>query len=80
VTDETRAQERLQLSRENDDVMEIPNVGPVNVLRASIGGTEEIGYYLKFRGDPADVVKMLELATEAAKERLPLGRYDDRRT
>jgi hypothetical protein len=70
----------LQLSREDDDVMEIPNVGPISVLRASIGGSAEFGYYLKFRGDPADVVAMLELITEAAKQQLPRGAYDDLRS
>ena len=50
------------------------------MLRISIGGTDEIGYYLKFRGDPDQVVKVLEIMLEAARRQLPRGRYADNRT
>ena len=71
----------VNLSREDDDQQEVPGLGPVpNVLRISIGGTDEIGYYLKFRGDPDQVVKVLEIMLEAARRQLPRGRYADNRT
>jgi hypothetical protein len=70
----------LNLSREDDDLTEVPGLGPVSVLRISIGGTDAIGYYLKFRGDPDDVVKVLEIMLEAARRQLPRGRYADNRT
>jgi hypothetical protein len=70
---------RLQLSRETDDIQTIPDVGPLNVIRISIGGHDQIGYYLKFRGDPEQVVKALEMLTEAARQQLPRGRYEDLR-
>ena len=71
---------RINLSREDDDLTDVPGLGPVSVLRISIGGTDEIGYYLKFRGDPADVTRVLELMLETARRQLPRGRYDDNRT
>ena len=70
---------RINISREDDDHLEVAGKR-TKVLRISIGGTDEIGYYLKFRGDPDDVVKVLELMLEAARQQLPRGRYDDKRT
>jgi hypothetical protein len=70
----------VNLSREDDDYLEVPDIGRQKVLRISIGGTDEIGYYLKFRGDPDEVVKVLELMLEAARQQLPRGRYADHRT
>jgi hypothetical protein len=70
----------VNLSREDDDYLEVPDIGRQKVLRISIGGTDEIGYYLKFRGDPDEVVKVLELMLEAARRQLPRGRYADHRT
>lgn len=40
----------FSVSREPDDPL---------ALRASIGGTPEMGYYLVFRGDPEKVREML---------------------
>jgi hypothetical protein len=73
---------RVNLSREDDDYLEgvFPDLGRVKVLRISIGGTDDIGYYLKFRGDPDEVVKVLEIMLEAARRQLPRGRYADNRT
>lgn len=51
---------------------------PGELLSASIGGNEQIGYYLVFRGEPDSVVKMLKLVSEAASVFLPLGSYEDR--
>lgn len=70
----------VNLSREDDDELEVPGLGRQNVLRISIGGTDEIGYYLKFRGDPDQVVKVLEIMLEVARRQLPRGRYADHRT
>lgn len=36
-------------------------------LRASIGGRAEIGYYLTYRGDLADIVPMLRDVLKAAE-------------
>lgn len=71
---------RLNFSRENDDQLVIDDNRRVDVLRLSIGGNAEIGFYFKFRGDPDEVLKMLEVVHEAAKQQLPRGRYDDKRT
>jgi hypothetical protein len=71
---------RLSFSRENDDRLNVPGKGMMDALRISIGGNEEIGFYFKFRGDPEQVLKMLEVVHEAAKRQLPRGRYDDLRT
>lgn len=48
----------ISISRKTDD--------PI-ALRASIGGKEGVGYYCVFRGNPADVVPMLEQVLEAMK-------------
>ena len=69
---------RINISREDDDHLQLGGKR-TKVLRISIGGTDEIGYYLKFRGDPDDVVKVLELMLEAARQQLPRGRYADKR-
>ena len=63
---------KVSVIRENDDSLAY--------ARISIGGprnTED--FYLVFRGDPKDVVKLLERALLVAKEALPAGMYDDRR-
>jgi hypothetical protein len=43
-------------------------------LRISAGGTKHLGFYFNFRGDPLDVVLMLERVTEAFKARLASGK------
>jgi hypothetical protein len=59
---------RWKTIRKDDDIMAFaPDVEPVNVLRASIGGTEEIGFYLTFRGDPERIAPMLKMAAELAR-------------
>jgi hypothetical protein len=70
----------LQLSREDDDWLTVPGLGRRKVLRISIGGDDDIGYYLKFRGDPDDVIKVLEIMLQAARQQLPRGRHADQRT
>lgn len=42
-------------------------------LRASVGGTEEIGYYLNYRGKLDDVLRMLDLVRIAAEAQLKVG-------
>jgi hypothetical protein len=69
----------VNLSRESDDIMAVPGEGKLNVLRISIGGHDKIGYYLKFRGDPECVIRVMEMMTEAVRQQLPRGRYDDQR-
>jgi hypothetical protein len=71
---------RVNLSREDDDHLVVGANERIKVLRISLGGTDEIGYYLKFRGDPDQVVKVLEIMLEAARQQLPRGRYADNRT
>jgi hypothetical protein len=71
---------RLQFSREDDDHLDVPDLGRRNVVRISIGGHDDVGYYFKFRGDPAEVVKVMEMMHAAAKQQLPRGRYHDART
>jgi hypothetical protein len=52
-------------------------------VRVSLGSASlrlgEDGIYLVFRGDPAAVVELLETAAELARQKLPNGRYQDRR-
>lgn len=69
----------VTVTRDDDDYLTIEGK-EVNVLRASIGGNDDIGgYYLAFRGEPEKIVKMLEMMTEAAKDMLPRGQYKDTR-
>lgn len=69
----------VTVTREDDDQRMIAGK-TVNVLRASIGGNDDMGgFYLVFRGEPAKVVEMLEMMTEAAKNMLPRGQYKDKR-
>lgn len=70
---------RIHITREPDDETDVPGLGPVSVLRVSIGGTDDVGYYLKFRGEPEQVVRVLEMMAAAAREQLPRGRYEDLR-
>lgn len=49
--------------REPDD--KVPGAGPV--LRASIGGNDETGYYFVFRGDPKKVAAMVQMINEVAQ-------------
>jgi hypothetical protein len=70
---------RISVTRQHDDAQMVPGVGRMNVLRASIGGNEQIGFYLQFRGDPEKVAKMLDMMAAAAAEMLPAGRYKDER-
>lgn len=70
----------LNFSREDDDQQVIGANERVDVLRISIGGNADIGYYFKFRGDPTAVLAMLEVVHEGAKQQLPRGRYADNRT
>lgn len=44
-------------------------------LRASIGGTPALGYYLVFRGDPEKVMAMLREVVHDAETHLKSGRY-----
>lgn len=69
---------RLNFSRELDRI-ETVNGEELELLSISIGGNDEIGYYFKFRGEPAQVVKVMEMLSEAAKQQLPRGRYADLR-
>ncbi len=78
MPDEPKAY-RISVTRQHDDAQEVPGLGRVKVLRASVGGNEKIGFYLQFRGDPEKVVEMLELMAVAAAEMLPAGRYEDER-
>lgn len=71
---------RLKMSRENDDFLYSEGNEPVKVLRASIGGNDHMGYYLVFRGEPEEIVNMLEMMAQAAKQQLPRDRYKDKRT
>lgn len=74
---------RIRLTREDDTTfLAADEKGPHENehLQASIGGNDDVGYYLTFRGDPKKILKMLEMATAAAKHMLPRGRYYDNRT
>jgi hypothetical protein len=71
---------RLNFSRDDDDRLTLPDGEEADVLRISIGGSADIGYYFKFRGDPTAILAMLEVVHEGAKQQLPRGRYADNRT
>jgi hypothetical protein len=63
---------KVSIIREPDDLL----AG----VRISLGTPRGLkDFYLVFRGEPEDVVDLLESALEVAKERLPVGRYDDHR-
>jgi hypothetical protein len=62
--------DRRVIIREPDDPL---------TLRASIGGNEEHGYYLVFRGDPEKVLTMLKEVVDEAGQRLPKRDYADKR-
>jgi hypothetical protein len=47
--------------------------------RASVGVKEGVGMYLVVRGDPAEILAMLQAATAAAELALPAGRDSDKR-
>jgi hypothetical protein len=58
----------IRVIREKDDPM---------ALRASIGGGKTAGegnYYLVYRGDPREVLDMLETVTSQARETLAIPR------
>lgn len=71
---------RIAVTREDDNVVELPGGKTLPKIEASIGGNDEIGYYLVFRGDPEKVTEMLDMMTQAAKQMLPAGRYNDKRS
>ena len=53
---------------------------PLGVLRASIGGREDLGFYLTYRGNLAAVVTMLEtVIAEARKQQEKQSEHDKRR-
>ena len=64
---------QMTISREPDD--------PLATARVSLGsvGENHEGVYLVFRGAPAAVLELLELAVVAARVALPAGRYTDYR-
>jgi hypothetical protein len=63
---------RWNITREADDKLA--------VARVSLGKAPgDVGSYLVFRGDPADVVELLESALAVARAALPVGRYADKR-
>jgi hypothetical protein len=68
---------RIVIARQPDDTFTLIEGEQVPVLGASIGGTCELGYYLQFRGDPAQVAQMLELVNKVAQVALPAGTYKD---
>ena len=70
---------RVSVTRQHDRMEDLPGGERVNVTTASVGGTEQLGFYLQFRGEPEKVVKMLELMAVVAAEMLPAGRYNDER-
>lgn len=70
MSDSRPAVRNIQVTREHDDKL---------ALRASIGGRAEFGYYLLFRGDPAEVLAMLEDVILVARAALPTGKYKDKR-
>jgi hypothetical protein len=57
---------RVVITREPDDPL---------ALRASIGGTPQLGYYLTFRGDPEKVVAMLRNVMVCAERELRKPQY-----
>lgn len=55
------------------DVKIIKSMHDPVCLRASVGGTEKIGYYLNYRGPLKDIIEMLEKTVEAARKQLEEG-------
>lgn len=53
---------------------------PAAETRVSIGSLpNELGIYLVFRGEPENVINVLEKTLEKAREELPQGNYKDQR-
>lgn len=48
-------------------------------VRVSLGKKSRLGAYMVFRGDPKEVVKLLEESLLEAKRTLPKGDYKDHR-
>jgi hypothetical protein len=48
----------LKITREAEDYIEVDGER-VRVLRISLGGVAELGYYCTFRGEPAEVIALL---------------------
>lgn len=48
-------------------------------VRISLGKKRDLGCYIVFRGDPEEVVKLLENSLLVAKEALPARNYTDKR-
>lgn len=61
---------RVKTIRSDDD--------PI-ALRVSMGGNDESGYYINFRGDPAKVREMIAMLAEAAEKAVVDGHYADMR-
>lgn len=49
-------------------------------VRVSLGLKRDLGAYLVFRGEPEEVVALLEQATEVARTTLASGEYEDHRS
>jgi hypothetical protein len=69
---------RLKFIRDADDEQIVEGVS-MNVLRVSMGGNRAVGFYCVFRGDPAEVIELIEMIAAGAKEMLAKGNYLDRR-
>jgi hypothetical protein len=64
----------VRLSREADDFVELDGK-QVRVIRASCGGlSNEARYYCKFRGEPAEIIELLEQCLWAMKAKF--GKID----
>jgi len=48
-------------------------------VRISLGKKSDLGAYLVFRGDPEEVVKLLEESLLEARRTIPRGDYTDHR-
>lgn len=47
--------------------------------RISLGKKSDVGCYIVFRGDPEEVLELLETSLVVAREALPSGNYTDKR-
>lgn len=62
----------VSIIREPDDA--------IAKARISLGRPRDIaGIYIVFRGEPEEVIELLELSLTIAKDQLPAGNYDDKR-
>ena len=48
-------------------------------VRISLGSVRKLGAYIVFRGEPEEVIELLEKTLQEAREAVLTGKYEDKR-